>query len=124
MNSEHQYLDPLDRLSVQIETLHRLSVTSNDLDRSVIDSLLTEKTKSLCLLSEEMNCAHQAIKPAERLPATGYTYNIGNRIQIARENLDMSEDDLAEKLNIHPGDVLSWEDGADQLPAGMIIPLA
>ncbi|EAP6364803.1 helix-turn-helix domain-containing protein [Salmonella enterica] len=51
-------------------------------------------------------------------------YNIGNRIQIARENLDMSEDDLAEKLNIHPGDVLTWEDGADQLPAEMIIPLA
>ncbi|EAU9424139.1 helix-turn-helix domain-containing protein [Salmonella enterica] len=125
MNSEHQYLDPLDRLSVQIETLHRLSVTSNDLDRSVIDSLLTEKTKSLCLLSEEMNCAHQAIKPAERLPATDYIpYNIGNRIQIARENLGMSEDDLAEKLNIHPGDVLSWEDGTDQPLAGMIIPLA
>ncbi|ENZ9959879.1 helix-turn-helix domain-containing protein [Salmonella enterica] len=56
---------------------------------------------------------------------TGYIpYNIGNRIQIARENLDMSEDDLAEKLNIHPGDVLSWEDSTDQLPAGMIIPLA
>lgn len=51
-------------------------------------------------------------------------YNIGNRIQIARENLDMSEDDLAEKLNIHPGDVLTWEDGADQIPAEMIIPLA
>lgn len=60
------------------------------------------------------------------LPApTDYIpYNIGNRIQIARENLDMSEDDLAEKLNIHPGDVLTWEDGADQLPAEMIIPLA
>ncbi|ECB1914788.1 helix-turn-helix domain-containing protein [Salmonella enterica subsp. diarizonae] len=60
------------------------------------------------------------------LPApTGYTpYNIGNRIQIARENLDMSEDELAEKLNIHPGDVLAWEDSTDQLPAEMIIPLA
>lgn len=57
--------------------------------------------------------------------ATGYTpYNIGNRIQIAREDLGMSEDDLAEKLNIHPGDVLSWEDSTDQLPAEMIIPLA
>lgn len=60
------------------------------------------------------------------LPApTDYIpYNIGNRIQMAREDLGMSEDDLAEKLNIHPGDVLTWEDGADQLPAEMIIPLA
>ncbi|EMX6400397.1 helix-turn-helix domain-containing protein [Salmonella enterica] len=50
--------------------------------------------------------------------------SIGDHIQIARENLGMSEVDLAEKLNIHPGDVLTWEDGTDQPLAGMIIPLA
>lgn len=49
---------------------------------------------------------------------------IGARIQIVRDSLGMSEDDLAEKLDIHPGDVLTWEDGADQPLAGMIIPLA
>ncbi|HGP2816251.1 TPA: helix-turn-helix domain-containing protein [Salmonella enterica] len=49
---------------------------------------------------------------------------IGDRIKIARENLGMSEDDLAEKLDIHPGDVLTWEDNAGQPLAGMIIPLA
>ncbi|EJX0512334.1 helix-turn-helix domain-containing protein [Salmonella enterica] len=60
------------------------------------------------------------------LPApTGYTpNNLGNRIQIARENLGLSEVDLAEKLDIHPGYVLTWEDGTDQPLAGMIIPLA
>ncbi|EHF6669306.1 helix-turn-helix domain-containing protein [Salmonella enterica] len=58
------------------------------------------------------------------LPTDYIPNNIGYRIQTARENLDMSEDDLAEKLNIHPGDVLTWEDGADQPLAGMIIPLA
>lgn len=66
-------------------------------------------------------------KPRINKPAatTDYIpYNIGNRIQIARENLGMSEDDLAEKLDIHPGDVLTWEDGADQPLAGMVIPLA
>lgn len=62
---------------------------------------------------------NQPTAPTDYIP-----YNIGNRIQIAREILDMSEDDLAEKLNIHPGDVLTWEDGADQPLAGMIIPLA
>ncbi|EOG3074586.1 helix-turn-helix domain-containing protein [Salmonella enterica] len=60
------------------------------------------------------------------LPApTGYTpNNLGNRIQIAREKLGLSEVDLAEKLDIHPGYVLTWEDGTDQPLAGMIIPLA
>ncbi|HCA3882434.1 TPA: helix-turn-helix domain-containing protein [Salmonella enterica] len=126
MNSEHQYLDPLDRLSVQIETLHRLSVTSNDLDRSVMDSLLTEKTKSLCLLSEEINCAHQAIKLAERLPPTGYIpYNIGNRIQIARENLDMSLDDLAAAVIPDDVEVVSeWENGKSEPCASEIIRLS
>ncbi|EHN5989574.1 helix-turn-helix domain-containing protein [Salmonella enterica] len=56
---------------------------------------------------------------------TDYTpNNLGNRIQIARENLGISEVDLAEKLDIHPGYVLTWEDGTDQPLAGMIIPLA
>lgn len=49
---------------------------------------------------------------------------IGDRIQIARENLDMSKEDLAEKLDIHPGDVFTWEEGNDQPLAGVIIPLA
>ncbi|EBN4156603.1 XRE family transcriptional regulator [Salmonella enterica] len=63
------------------------------------------------------------------LPTTSYTpyadgMTIAFRIRLARENLNMSEDDLAEKLDIHPGDVLAWEDGTDQPLAGMIIPLA
>ncbi|MDJ6542618.1 helix-turn-helix domain-containing protein [Salmonella enterica] len=49
---------------------------------------------------------------------------IGARIQHARENLDMSKDDLAEKLDVHPGNVLAWEYDDDQPLAGMIIPLA
>lgn len=65
---------------------------------------------------------HKHSKPTA--PTDYIPYNIGNRIQIARENLGMSEDDLAEKLDIHPGNVLSWEDGADQPLAGMIIPLS
>ncbi|EHX6274125.1 helix-turn-helix domain-containing protein [Salmonella enterica] len=63
------------------------------------------------------------------LPATSYApcgcgMTIAFRIRLARENLNMSEDDLAEKLDIHPGDVLAWEDSTDQPLAGMIIPLA
>ncbi len=60
--------------------------------------------------------------PCPSIEPNGVT--IGDRIKIARENLGMSEDDLAEKLDIHPGDVLTWEDNADQPLAGMIIPLA
>ncbi|EJX4925523.1 helix-turn-helix domain-containing protein [Salmonella enterica] len=67
------------------------------------------------------------IKPRINKPTAPTDYipnNIGYRIQITRENLGMSEDDLAEKLDIHPGDVLTWEDGTDQPLAGMIIPLS
>ncbi|ECT1022852.1 hypothetical protein DPO11_22975 [Salmonella enterica] len=55
---------------------------------------------------------------------SGCLPDICGRIRLARENLGMSEDALAEKLDIHPGDVLAWENGADQPLAGMIIPLA
>ncbi|EJI9870950.1 helix-turn-helix domain-containing protein [Salmonella enterica] len=62
-----------------------------------------------------------AATTAEHANSCGMT--IGDRIQLARENLGMSHDDLAEKLDIHPGDVLAWEDGDDQPLAGMVIPL-
>ncbi|ELD8107749.1 helix-turn-helix domain-containing protein [Salmonella enterica subsp. enterica serovar Benin] len=52
------------------------------------------------------------------------TLTIGARIQIARQYLGMSEDDLAQKLDIRPGNVLAWEEDDDQPLAGMIIPLS
>lgn len=68
-----------------------------------------------------------AVGSAMTWPTEAGTTNqptIGARIQHARENLDMSKDNLAEKLDVHPGNVLAWEYDADQPLAGMIIPLA
>ncbi|EEP0994677.1 helix-turn-helix domain-containing protein [Salmonella enterica] len=149
MSSEHQHLDSLDRLSVQIETLHRLSVTSNDPDRSVIDSLLTEKTKSLCLLSEGMNCTHQAIKadkhqrytlfhsglpltdrlqlapthsPCLTVEASGIT--IGARIRQLRKERMLTQAELANMLDLIPEDIADWEEETCPVEAEYIIPLA
>ncbi|EHD9189860.1 helix-turn-helix domain-containing protein [Salmonella enterica] len=63
--------------------------------------------------------------PDEDLPTTGYTpYNIGNRIQIARENLGLSEADLARQLGTYSDHISDWECGITEPPASMVIPLA
>lgn len=59
------------------------------------------------------------------LPTDYIPYNIGNRIQIAREGLSMSLDDLA--AAVIPGDVevvSEWENGKSEPCASEIIPLA
>ncbi|EGH2794932.1 helix-turn-helix domain-containing protein [Salmonella enterica] len=66
----------------------------------------------------------QSGESVSSVAAYGDGKTIAFRIRLARENLGMSEDDLAEKLDIHPGDVLAWENSSDQPLAGMIIPLA
>lgn len=54
----------------------------------------------------------------------GNTLTIGARIQIARQYLGMSEDALAEILDLTPEDISDWEDGNCPLEASYIIPLA
>ncbi|EJA5986203.1 helix-turn-helix domain-containing protein, partial [Salmonella enterica] len=49
---------------------------------------------------------------------------IGNRIQIARENLGMSEDGLASQMNTYSDHISDWECGTTEPPASAIIPLA
>lgn len=68
----------------------------------------------------------EAATPSNKQLCSPYNgrLSIGDRIQLARESLGMSYDDLAEKLDIHPGGVLAWEDGDYQPMAGMVIPLA
>lgn len=51
-------------------------------------------------------------------------FTIGTRIQIARENLDMSEDDLANKLNTYSDHISDWECGITEPSASVVIPLA
>ncbi|HAF1587713.1 TPA: helix-turn-helix domain-containing protein [Salmonella enterica] len=95
---------------------------------SALASLIKKLTSDIYVCAEHAT-DDSLIITTETPPAPLYapydgSMTIAFRIQIAREKLGMSEDDLAEKLNIHPGDVLTWEDGADQPLAGMVIPLA
>ncbi|ECM3181869.1 helix-turn-helix domain-containing protein [Salmonella enterica subsp. enterica serovar Newport] len=55
---------------------------------------------------------------------TTHKFTIGTRIQIARENLGMSEAALANKLDLTPECIADWEDGNCPLEASYVIPLA
>lgn len=62
-------------------------------------------------------------------PTPLYAHNddrllLGDRIQLARENLGLSEADLARQLNTYSDHVTDWESGITEPPASMIIPLA
>ncbi|EAN3293045.1 hypothetical protein APP90_21460 [Salmonella enterica subsp. enterica serovar Sandiego] len=99
----------------QIETLQVEALEScSNSAKKVLLEIAIEKTQAL---KEIINN-----QPLFSPYTAGLT--IGDRIQLARESLGMSYDDLAEKLDIHPGGVLAWEDGDDQPMAGMVIPLA
>ncbi|EJC4648224.1 helix-turn-helix domain-containing protein [Salmonella enterica] len=59
------------------------------------------------------------------LPTDYIPYNIGNRIQISRENLDMSLDDLAAAVIPDDVEVVSeWENGKSEPCASEIIRLS
>ncbi|CAA0273353.1 helix-turn-helix domain-containing protein [Klebsiella michiganensis] len=47
-----------------------------------------------------------------------------HRIQLARENLGLSEADLARQLNTYSDHISDWECGITEPPASIIIPLA
>ncbi|ECC9580734.1 helix-turn-helix domain-containing protein [Salmonella enterica subsp. houtenae] len=94
---------------------------TNSISRKLSSAMLLQNKNTS--INDSPLAQHEAcgLTTAEHANSCGMT--IGDRIQLARENLGMSHDDLAEKLDIHPGDVLAWEDGDDQPLAGMVIPL-
>ncbi|EDW4372080.1 helix-turn-helix domain-containing protein [Salmonella enterica subsp. diarizonae] len=69
---------------------------------------------------------YKPLQPTAADLPTGYIpYNIGNRIQIARENLDMSLDDLAAAVIPDDVEVVSeWENGKSEPCASEIIRLS
>lgn len=50
--------------------------------------------------------------------------SIGDRIQLARENLDLTEADLARNLNTYSDHISDWECGTTEVPANLILPLS
>lgn len=49
---------------------------------------------------------------------------LGDRIQLARENLGLTEADIARALNTYSDHISDWECGITEPPASMVIPLA
>nr|WP_239916771.1 transcriptional regulator [Salmonella enterica] len=95
---------------------------TNSISRKLSSAMLLQNKNTS--INDSPLAQHEACDLTTAAPANSCGMTIGDRIQLARENLGMSHDNLAEKLNIHPGDVLTWEDGDDQPLAGIIIPLA
>ncbi|EGG3069941.1 helix-turn-helix domain-containing protein [Salmonella enterica] len=112
-------------------SLNQSDVIANSLSIISVVGTLRATRNYIDIADELIDIVHQYLKEAttttNKQPAPPHASRLGTiafRIQLARKDIGMSEDDLAEKLNIHPGDILTWEDGTDQPMAGMIIPLA
>ncbi|ELE9728692.1 helix-turn-helix domain-containing protein [Enterobacter kobei] len=69
---------------------------------------------------------HQAKKQPtpNGVPHDSVNLVLGDRIKIARENLGLSEADLARNLNNYSYHISDWECGITEPPVSMIIPLA
>lgn len=85
-----------------------------DLDPSEIKINLTVVNGFLC----------DAIEVSESGNIKNELGTIAFRIQIARENIGLSEADLAQTLNTYSDHISDWECGITEPPASVIIPLA
>lgn len=136
MSIKNCKLDNLACLSSQIEVLLLLSVSADANSRSVLDVILLEKSNHLHVLvndicrykyTAEMQHGNNLLdKPTATRAQVGApkTNAIAFRIQLARENLGLSEADLARKLNTYSDHISDWECGITEPPASRIIPLA
>ncbi|MCE2003118.1 helix-turn-helix domain-containing protein [Enterobacter asburiae] len=77
-------------------------------------------------LKSELATDEPVIAAAKAPLSTPYdsSLSIGARIQLARENLSLTEADIARELGIYSDHISDWECGITELPAGMILPLA
>ncbi|EKC4606644.1 helix-turn-helix domain-containing protein [Salmonella enterica] len=116
----------LQEMSAELNELNALIKTTTVSLQKISPPELLTAMQGIGRISSKLSGCLAEIQPSATTtaaPSNSCGMTIGDRIQLARENLGMSHDDLAEKLDIHPGDVLAWEDGDDQPMAGMVIPL-
>ncbi|HBM0000605.1 TPA: helix-turn-helix domain-containing protein, partial [Salmonella enterica subsp. enterica serovar Kodjovi] len=117
----------LQEMSAELNELNALIKTTTVSLQKISPPELLTAMQGIGRISSKLSGCLAEIQPSAittAAPSNSCGMTIGDRIQLARENLGMSHDDLAEKLDIHPGGVLAWEDGDDQPMAGMVIPLA
>lgn len=87
-----------------------------------------ELSSKLSLLAlDKVTCLTQKIKCEEPFDSKiefSETSLISDKIQSSRENLGLSEADLARQLNTYSDHISDWECGITEPPASIIIPLA
>ncbi|WGE30497.1 helix-turn-helix domain-containing protein [Edwardsiella tarda] len=99
----------------QIETLQLEALEScSDSAKKILLEIAIEKIQSITAIISN---------PLLYVPCDGCR-PIGHRIQLARENLGLTEAELARQLNTYSDHVSDWEAGISELPASQVIPLA
>lgn len=74
------------------------------------------------LVGEERKSTHQSV--TLYAPSGDSGISLSDRIQLSRENLGLSEADLARQLGTYSDHISDWECGITEPPASMVIPLA
>ncbi|MDQ4328825.1 helix-turn-helix domain-containing protein [Klebsiella michiganensis] len=121
----------LESLSVgvqQLQFLQEFSVQQYADSRHIADTLILDviqKLKQLLSIEEASSLRKDAPKTTISLHNwKADAQEINGRILLARENLGLSEANLARKLNTYSDHISDWECGITEPPASMIIPLA
>ncbi|KAF1368749.1 helix-turn-helix domain-containing protein [Yokenella regensburgei] len=105
----------------QLEVLHKISVEQPQDNRSVIDLVILERFQELKTLTNP--CCLDAL-PSTKVRQDVDMSAIGARIQLTRENLGLSDAELARNLKTYSNIISDWECGITEPPASMVIPLA
>lgn len=127
--------EQLASIANQIKTLLSISFSTDGDDKYWVDEILYGKVKDLCIIANEFHSSPYSQSPSisfESITPFLRTSTfisepeiIGNRIQIAREDLGMSLDALATAVIPDDVEVVSeWENGKSEPCASEIIRLS
>lgn len=113
-------------------SLNQSDVIANSLSIISVVGTLRATRNYIDIADELIDIVHQYLKEAttttNKQPAPPHANDggmtIAFRIQLARENLGLTEADLARKLNTYTDHISDWECGTTEPPASAIIPLA
>lgn len=112
----------------QLQLLQEFSVQQDADSRHIADTLILDviqKLKQLLLIEGDSSLRKDPPKTTISLHNWKTdAQEINGRILLARENLGLSEADLARQLNTYSDHISDWECGITEVPASMIIPLA
>ncbi|EBV2340232.1 hypothetical protein DN300_20350 [Salmonella enterica subsp. enterica serovar Potsdam] len=114
-------------------SLNQSDVIANSLSIISVVGTLRATRNYTDIADELIDIVHQYLKEAttnKQPPPLHSPYNgdssitIGSRLRLARENLGLTEADVARELGIYSDCISDWECGTTEPPASAIIPLA